>query len=904
MRRTRYRGRFPRARTGAVLLVAVARAAQPQPVDDSRATLKVDVTGSNIPRADTDSLLPVQIFTRAQIQASGAGTVAEFLARVPANVLGANDALSIGDPVHPGLASANLRGIGAGSTLVLIDGRRVANYGFDGATADLNAIPLAAVARIEVLQDGASAVYGTDAIAGVVNVILRKDVTGFEASVERDFTQHGGDDSRQAVVTAGVGALDVDRYNVFATLSWRKDDALPASQRAFSRTGYRPDQGVNLLSGASFPASVEVRPGLLASPAHDTGCMPPVSVPIDDLLGLHVPICGYDFVRTVDLLPQVERTALFARAAFAPDAGSAVFAEAGFAANRFVMRNAPTSVFQSVLSVDAPVLYPVGGPYYPSTFAAAYGLTGDLHLRYRTDALGPQVDVVDTQALRIVVGADTTLADWKTSAAIVYSDNRQSDMFASGYVSQQRLLPALATGLINPFGPSTPAGNALLADSQLFGDLHRGQGRTLSADARASTELGALAAGPVALAVGAEVRRERLDNVYAREWVSGDVIGVGGNQQSANGRRTVGAAFAETRLPLIDRLDVTLAARYDHYSDFGGTLNPKIAMAWRPLATLLLRASWGTGFRAPALYDLHAPASRHGILGARLTDPLRCPVTGLPEDCPGSFGASFVFLSGGNPDLAPERSRQLSAGMALGSPTGATLTIDYWNIDKSNVIDTLDPGVVFAHFDRFGAANIIRGPVEPAFPNLPGPIEAVVLREQNLGDLRASGVDVDARWPLPRTQLGQFTLGLSGTYVVDWKEQLDGVSATSLLGGKVGARGPVPRWKHYATLDWRHADWGATLAQRFQSGYRDANVDRGGNPLPIEPRNVSSYSVWDLQARYTGFRQTALVLGVLNLADRDPPFSNQQTARQFGYDPAYGDPLGRTFYARVGVAFR
>jgi iron complex outermembrane receptor protein len=121
---------------------------------------------------------------------------------------------------------------------------------------------------------------------------------------------------------------------------------------------------------------------------------------------------------------------------------------------------------------------------------------------------------------------------------------------------------------------------------------------------------------------------------------------------------------------------------------------------------------------------------------------------------------------------------------------------------------------------------------------------------------------------------------------------------------KASVTAPVPRWRHYATLDWRQGPWGATLAQRFQSSYSDANVDRLGNPLPIVPRGVSSYSVWDLQARYTGIRNVTLALGVLNLADRAPPFTNQPYTRQFGYDPVYGEPLGRSFYARAGVAFR
>jgi iron complex outermembrane receptor protein len=883
-------------------MMAIARAAPGQSVDE-RTTLKVNVTGSNIPRADPEASLPVQIFTRAELQASGAGTVADFLARVPANVLGANDQLAIGDVVHPGLASANLRGFGAGSTLVLVNGRRVANYAYDGSAVDLNAIPLAAVARIEVLKDGASAVYGTDAIAGVVNVILRKNFAGIEAALEGDFTQHGGGDSGQAVVTAGTGTLDADRFNAFAMLSWRKDDALRASQRPFSSTGYRPDAGVNLLSGVSFPANVDVRPGLIASPAHDTGCMPPASIPVDDLLGVRVPICGYDFASTVDLKPQVERTAFFARAAYAFDAQTEFFAEALYATNRFVLHNSPTSVFQSALSSTAPVLYPASGPYYPTAFAAAYGISGDLHLRFRTEALGPQTDDVDTQALRVVVGAQSTFAGWKTDAALVYSDNRQSDSFASGYVSQRLLLPALATGLINPFGPSTPQGDALLASTQITGDTHDAKARTLGADVRASTELGALPGGPAAVAIGAELRRERLDNVYGSVWTSNDVIGVGGDQQSASGQRDVGAAFVETRLPLFERFDVTLAARYDHYSDFGGTFNPRVALGWQPTTMVLLRGSWATGFRAPALYDLHAPVTRQGIVGANLADPLRCPVTDLPEDCPGSFLSSFTALAGGNPDLAPEHSEQANAGVVIGGRSGPALTLDYWNIHKSNVITTLDPGVLFANFSRFASTNIVRGPVEPAFPNLPGPIQYVVLRKQNLGDLRASGVDVDARWPLATSTLGHFTFELSGTYAIDWSEQLDGVHYTSLVARKSSAIAPIPRWKHYATLDWQRGPWGATLAERFQSGYLDANVDRAGDPLPVAPRSASSYELWDLQTRYAGIPNTTVTLGVLNLADRAPPFTNQPYTRQFGYDPVYADPLGRTFYARVVVAF-
>ena len=189
-----------------------------QPLGDDHATIRIEVTGSNLSRPDTQSPLPVQVLTRDGIVNSGATTVPELLNGVSANVLGFNEQRSIGNLVRPGLASANLRGVGDGSTLVLLNGRRVANYAFDGGTVDLNSIPLAAVDRVEILKDGASAIYGADAIAGVINFILRKDFRGFEATTYGSWSAHGGADARQATLSAGYGALPTDRFNVFATM--------------------------------------------------------------------------------------------------------------------------------------------------------------------------------------------------------------------------------------------------------------------------------------------------------------------------------------------------------------------------------------------------------------------------------------------------------------------------------------------------------------------------------------------------------------------------------------------------------------------------------------------------------------------------------------------------------------
>jgi iron complex outermembrane receptor protein len=888
-------------------LAGIAHPALAQPSEGEGGTpIRIEVTGSNIPRLASESALPVQVLTRDDILRSGATTVPELLSKVSANVLGFNDQLAVGNHVRPGLASANLRGIGDGSTLVLLNGRRMANYAFDGGTVDLNTIPLSAIERIEILKDGASAIYGADAIAGVINFILRKDFSGFEATTYGAWTEHGGADARQATVSAGYGALPADRFNAFATMSYRKSDALHAIDRPFARTGYIPSEGMLLLSGASFPANIQLRPGVLSNPSYTTGCAPPAAIPIN-IAGFlsKAPFCGYDFTSTIDIVPSTERSDILARATFQLDANTQLFAEATYAQDRFVYRDSPTSIFQGPGASSQPVLYPATGPYYPAEFAAENGISGDLNLRFRSAELGPQTSGTDGSALRIAAGAEGTVRSWRYGSAITYSENRQTDRFVSGYVSQARFLPAFATGLINPFGPSGREGDALLEGTQIVDDVHDAKASTIAIDAKASNHFFVLPQGPFSIALGAELRRERLDNAYFPAFTSGDVLGIAGSQQSAAGGRTAGAVFVEGIVPLARGIEAQIAARYDHYSDFGGTTNPKVALRWQPMRELLLRASWGTGFRAPTLYDLFTPLTQGAVFGTSLQDPVRCPVTGLPSDCPGQFGGAFASAAGGNRNLGPEKSEQVNAGIAWEPIRGLTLTVDYWKINERDVIGTLNAAVVFANFDRYAQTNIVRGPVDPAFPALPGPIETVLLNEQNLGDLRTSGLDVGAHWNAAIPRVGTFAFGFDGSYVMRWDEQLDGIHDTATLGRKVAAiNGPVPRWKHHAALDWEHPPFGATLADTYQLGYVDANVDRAGAPLSVPPRRVGDYDIWDVEARYSASFHATIALGIHNLFDRAPPFSNQPFTRQVGYDPTYADPAGRTYYVRLSYAFK
>jgi iron complex outermembrane receptor protein len=597
-----------------------------------------------------------------------------------------------------------------------------------------------------------------------------------------------------------------------------------------------------------------------------------------------------------DIIPPAERANVFGRAMWRAARDHVLFTEIGYSRNTLTTRVAPTAVTSSFTPGNVPILYPADGPYYPTAFAAAHGISGDLDLIYRTLPLGARVDEITTSAWRAVAGADGSIGGWTYSSALTYSRNRQSEDLQSGYVSVRRSLDALATGLINPFGPAGPVGDALLAGTQLHGVSHWATGSTIQFDVRGAKDVYALPAGPLAIAVGAEARRERFDNEFADFVAAGDVMSGGGEQKSVGGRRTAASAFVEAIVPVAASVEAQLAVRHDHYDDFGGTTNPKLALRWQPSQALLVRGSWGTGFRAPALYDLHTPLQfAEYFTGLLPDDPVRCPVTHSERDC----RAIFVVATGGNPNLQPERSRQFSAGIVVEPARGLSLTTDYWKIDKKNFIGTVSPETIFANFAHYEPTNVVRGVVDPAYPDLPGPIDRLLLIKQNLGHVRTSGIDVGVAWRGPATPFGRFEFKLDGTWLIDWRIQPEGLDFVSGAGRNDAViPGPFPRWRHYASLDWTFGPWSASLAQTFQSGYEDRNIV---DLQPQPSRRVAPYEVWHVQGRYTGIRNATMTIGVKNLMDRAPPFTNAESA---GWDPKYADPRGRSFYARLTYAFK
>jgi iron complex outermembrane receptor protein len=393
------------------------------------------------------------------------------------------------------------------------------------------------------------------------------------------------------------------------------------------------------------------------------------------------------------------------------------------------------------------------------------------------------------------------------------------------------------------------------------------------------------------MAVGGEGRRERLRNDWDPALLAGDPA-LGFSPQSISGSRDAFALFAELAVPIVRGLEAQLALRYDEYDDFGNSTNPKVALRWRPLDTLLLRASWGTGFRAPPLYSLYRPQSSGAPLN-NIADPVRCPVTGLPSDC----RASLAVIEGGNPDLQPESSTSWSAGIVWQPTASIAVGVDYWHISVEDQIQFLGPNVALIYYDMY-SDRFIRGPVDPAYPTLPGPMTGMLITEVNIGRTRTSGFDFNVNWNGTPAEWGKLSFALQGTYVARWETQLDGATMTSMLGTDVFARA-VPRWRYLLTLGWNRGPWGATLVQNYTHGYWDFAPGPDG-----QRRSVDSFAPWDLQATYVASQRWRFAAGVRNLFDTDPPSTNQPASFQMGYDPQLANPLGRLFYVRATLAWR
>jgi iron complex outermembrane receptor protein len=870
--------------------------------------IKVEVTGSNIRRVEGEGALPVQVIGSKEIAQSGVQNAVELMALISANNTSGNVALTnvIGATTFSN-QTASLRGLSGQNTLILINGKRLGTFsgGISGAEGvNLAAIPLSAVERVEVLKTGGSAIYGSDAVGGVINFIMKQDYQGAEATAwfgGPTRSSHGSNGDQWNIQgTAGWGDLAKDKWNAFISASYQEQKPLWQNERNFSNTSYIPDEGVNGTSGQTFPAYISTGGiGSLTFP----NCSPNIVV------GSR---CRFDPSNRdgVESIPETKQTNLFGsgRYQFTPDWQAYVTGMYAHFESEFIIQPVPLSdqiATTSPAAIDgaATIFIPPGSPFYPTDAAIAAGVNGQpLNARWRCFPCGNR-DTTDTNdAWQIVAGVKGNYWSWDWDTSFNFSDNTAKEVLNGGFPLYSQILPLLRSGNVNLVGvDNTDAINQQIKATNFNGQTFHSSLPGWGFDFVGSGDIYKLPAGPLALAVGAQYTKATLKQNPNPLLATGDVSGYGGNLVSIDHDRTQYAFFGEFSIPVIQTVEVDAAVRYDHYSDFGNTTNPTIGVRWQPIRELLVRGSWGKGFLAPTLYQLWNPQVP-GLSQAGVSDPLRCPDPNAPgaennPDCNTQYTATF----GGNPQLKPETAKQWNLGFVFEPLNGVSIAMDGFKLDVKNQVTNgvsiatiLDPATYPLYQDLVTRAATCVG-------GQPCPIIAIDQRFVNLGETKITGFDIDARFRSPPTDYGTFSAIVTGTYYSQYDVMQPDGSFAGFISNAFGAAatGITPRWKSYIAGTWTYGPWSLTLDNNYVSSYIDVNTNLDGNT-----RRVGTQSIWDIQGTYTGLKYWTFGVGARNLFDTNPPFTNQNLTFQFGYDPAQYDARGRLVYGFVTFAWK
>lgn len=946
----------PSAVARAAMLLVGGLAALPS-LAQSGAAQRVEITGSSIKRIAGESAAPVQVLRRDDIEKSGVSNVEQLMRNVAAMVSSnSTAAASAAGDTTGGLSSISLRGLTAERTLVLINGKRIAPYGSPSSSVavDVDSIPIAAIDRVEVLKDGASAVYGSDAIAGVVNFILRRDYKGLELSAGYgDAAADGKGQVAKASAVFGVGDLASDRFNVMAQASFQRDGALFGASRDFARTSVRLDKD-------NFGGSSRAEPGNISIPgfgvfnprvdgATQTGdCSP---------RGTYVPefnpdICLFDTGPFVGLVPKTERVNLGLSGRFVVSDALELFAELGWGRKKSqtVIQPSPIDV-----AFGIPFRITTANPFYPTAFVTS--ITGGdlptLSVRYRPFIIGNR-DLTDTAtSTRLLVGAQGAAAGWDYDASLLRSTSQVKEALNGGFFRAENdttgpgIVPLLSGQVlgangqplwVNPFGTNTAEVAAAAAASNFRGQAFKTDTTLTSVQGKASRELATLGGGGLMMAMGVELRREgfKLDSNAAL--ASGNISGYGGNFVPIEVDRGMRGFFAELSAPFTKQLQADAALRYDRYGGVKNQLGEGVARAslanlvsapsedrlpadvitrvagesvgdapsfgkatyklglrFQPMSEVLLRGTFSTGFRAPSLLDLFGPLQA-GV-SAVINDPLRCQGAGAGD--PNYCATQFNTYAGGNSKLTPETSKSITLGAVFEPTRNLSIGIDYFRTKVRNLIATTSEAYLLAN-EALYRSRITRGPNNE--------IIAIDQRLENIGQVNLNGFDIDLKARFA-TGLGRLDLGWSATYMSQWDSQNPDGSFTDNIGTtSATVTGYIPRLRHITTATLTTGAWAFTAQYNWQSGGTDlcGNLlqDDFGNCPPGSLPKFGSYETMDAQVAYTGIKNLNLTFGVRNLFDKKPPYVNGAGgAFQSGYDPTYVDPRGQYVYLQATYKF-
>lgn len=891
---------------------------------------RVEVTGSSIKRIAAEASVPVQAFSRKDIEKSGVTTVTDFIQQLPVMQGFTVSADSVGGG-GGGITTASIHDVGEQYTLVLLNGRRVAPA-TSGTTIDLNSIPLAAIERIEVLTDGASALYGADAIAGVVNFILKKGAAPFTITARTSKTQHGGGGQKNFSISKGWGDVDRDGYSLFAAVSYDRQKQLKASQRDFAKTGiieFTDQQGRHLTffngSSRSIPPNVDVR--YLNPSAENPNRVSTVS--FSPYLGIngacpdaHVAIgrqCFFDYTTSVEIAPEQERKSLFVTSQLRLTADLRLFGELAYTDVSTLARIAP---YPAEFGLSA--THPYFAQYIqPNLTAAQLANLQSVNVKYRLYDMGNRAYDYAAKATHVVAGVEGLVAGWDGSASVTFSTQKQPQNYVGGFPLADKFNAAIQAQQFDPFpytlGTMPKAQLDALRSTQYIGNYNTTTIKMIGIQANASREVFKLPGGAAMLGLGADVRTNSYE-LRANKAVANAEILFDDPQAEYDLSRKSAGVFAELVMPVTRTLELSGAARFDNYSGVSNKLDGKdygtsqragtfkFSGRYAPTKELVLRGSYGTGFRLASMVEIAQPQVDFGVTGGSY----KCPFNAAYDPL-GYFGKGYVctdnqheVFNGGNPDLKPEKSKQWTVGMVFEPSPGVSVGLDFWSVRIKNAVQRPDEALYFSDpatylssfTTKFKASN---GLTYVAINQVP----------VNIGRVQNEGLDWDLRG---RTtfDMGTLTARIGGTYLLKSRYTLPGTSdqwETSL--GRYGSNAAVSfRNVISAAVGMETGPITNSLSMNYRSGYKDifhdeenCAVDDGVDCIPTA-LDVPKYYTFDWQTKWTAMKGLDLTFGITNMLDEKPPLSLRNTgSHQLGYDPRYASPLGRTYYLQAAYKF-
>ncbi|MEO6800488.1 MAG: TonB-dependent receptor [Rhodanobacter sp.] len=869
------------------------------------------VTGSAIPRIDTETPSPVNVITAQQIQRSGLTTVSDVVRSISADNSGSiPNAFSNG--FAAGAAGVALRGLTVDSTLVLIDGHRITNYPVadDGARTfvDLNTIPLAAVERIEVLKDGASAVYGADAIAGVVNIIMRPSFQGVEATADAGTSEHGGGFTRKATLLAGGGDLEKDHYNGYLSVQYQKDNPIWTRQRGFPfNTGDLSSIGGPGLGG---PAARNGGANGAIKPNDGSGLWQPLQActtgpMITDSTGSY---CRSDAVNLYgQLQPAMEQGGVSGRVTFKLGDTTKAYLDASYMEAKTEAPGPPRSIQSSTPHNLGHITLPVGNPSNPFAVPAL--------ISYRFGDI-PSGFNYNNHNARMVGDVSGQFADWNWDAALVLN-HAWLNTTQYGFLSYQGLLDAVADGTYNFAHPAT--NSAAVRASVAPGYAKTSTSDMDSLDLSANRELWDLSGGSAGLAIGAQLRHEGQDDPTLNPGFQFQGLG---NAQT-KGTRDVSGAFAELDMPLLQSLEMDLAGRYDHYTDVGNNFSPKVGLKFKPFDWIVVRGTWSKGFRAPSFSE-NGSSSAQGFV-TYTPPPAFQALHGGDVYSTIPYGLSEFTLA--NKAIKPEKSDSFTFGVVLQPISWLNASLDYYHIRKSDLIVAGDTGSAldnyYAGLPQAAGVTVIPDLPDPEHPDaMPRPSETIS-SYYNAQQLKTTGVDVDLQAHFDFGNGLQYVSELTGTQIFQWKLTLPDGSTQSY----VGTQGPYNLSSGAGTPRSR-ASWANTLIAGpftltgtlyYTSGYRDIAADVGvlgqydGDCLSTTPSGtnfpascrVGAFYDFDLTASYAINERLSVTGAIMNAFDRHAPFDPSNYAGAgANYNPTWSQAGAVGRFYNVGLKLK